>query len=185
MTEPLTAEVRRAVASDADGLSRLAELTFPLACTPQTSDEFLAKHIAEHLAPSNFRDHLADPERVVLIAMSADLADPVGYTMLASGRPADSDVLASLTLWPTVELARCYVHPRAHGTGVANELMTATLAAAHELGAHGAWLGVSQENERANAFYARHGFEVVGTKRFHIDETWEDDFVRECRLRVG
>jgi tRNA (guanine37-N1)-methyltransferase len=60
--------------------------------------------------------------------------------------------------------------------------MTATLDAARSTGAAGAWLGVSEENARANAFYARHGFERVGRKRFRIGDRWEDDHVRERAL---
>ena len=46
-------------------------------------------------------------------------------------------------------------------------------------------MGVSEENARANAFYARHGFEPVGRKRFHIGDAWEDDVVRERVLRTS
>ena len=173
--------VRRAVESDAEGLSRLAALTFPLACTPQTSAEFLATHIATRLDPASFRRHLTDPACIVLLA-DDDGADPVGYTMLLSGEPTDPDVVRAIRFRPTVSLERCYVHPDHHGSGIAGRLMTATLEAARETGAAGIWLGVSEENDRANAFYARHGFEQVGTKRFHIGDAWEDDHVRERAL---
>ncbi|MDZ5663629.1 N-acetyltransferase [Nocardioides sp. S-58] len=175
--------VRRAVATDAEGLSRLAALTFPLACTPQTSAEFLAHHISTRLDPASFRRHLADPACVVLVAVDgADGADPVGYTMLLGGEPSDPDVTASLHHRPTVALERFYVHPDHHGSGVARRLMEETIAAATATGARGVWLGVSEENARANAFYARHGFDQVGTKRFHIGDAWEDDLVRERPL---
>ena len=176
--------VRRAVPEDAPGLSRLAALTFPLACTPQTPAETLAAHIAEHLGEESFRAHLADPARILLVAAAAhDLdPDPVGYTMLVSGEPSDADVVRALRRRPAIELARCYVHPDHHGTGTATQLMASTVEAARESGAAGIWLGVSEENGRANAFYARHGFEQVGSKRFHIGEVWENDFVRERAL---
>ena len=174
--------VRRALESDAEGLSRLAALTFPLACTPQTSAEFLATHIATRLDAASFRRHLADPACVVLLADVGDSTDPVGYTMLVGGEPTDPDVAGAIRFRPTVSLERCYVHPDHHGSGVATQLMTATLDAARETGAAGIWLGVSVENDRANAFYARHGFEQVGTKRFHIGDAWEDDHVRERKL---
>lgn len=176
---PIT--VRRASTADAAGLSRLAALTFPLACTPQTSAETLAAHITEHLGEDSFRAHLADPDRTLLVAVG-ETTDPVGYTMLVTGEPADPDVVRALRLRPTVELARCYVHPDHHGAGTAGLLMSATLDAARATGARGAWLGVSQENGRANAFYARHGFEQVGTKLFHIGDVWETDHVRERAL---
>ena len=46
-------------------------------------------------------------------------------------------------------------------------------------GRAGMWLGVNQENERANAFYDKSGFARVGAKKFLVGENWEDDFVRE------
>ena len=174
--------VRRAVDADADGLSRLAALTFPLACTPQTSAEFLASYVATHLDPASFRRHLADPACTVLLAEDEPAADPVGYTMLVAGEPTDDDVARAIRFRPTVSLERCYVHPDHHGSGVAALLMATTLEAATSTGASGIWLGVSEENDRANAFYARHGFEVVGKKRFHIGDAWEDDNVRERAL---
>lgn len=174
--------VRRAVDADAEGLSRLAALTFPLACTPKTSAEFLATYIATRLDPGSFRRHLADPACTVLLAEDDPASDPVGYTMLIAGEPTDADVARAIRFRPTVSLERCYVHADHHGSGVAARLMAATIEAAAEGGAAGIWLGVSEENDRANAFYARHGFEAVGTKRFHIGDAWEDDNVRERAL---
>lgn len=176
--------VRRASAPDAEGLSRLAALTFPLACTPRTPADFLATYVATRLDPASFRSHLADPACTVLLAEDEAGPDPVGYTMLLVGEPVDPDVAAAIHHRPPVELVRFYVHPDHHGTGTAGLLMEQTLAAAASTGARGAWLGVSEENVRANAFYARHGFAPVGRKRFHIGETWEDDVVRERELRL-
>ena len=44
--------------------------------------------------------------------------------------------------------------------------MRATLEAAADTGATSCWLGVNQRNVRAARFYTKHGFAVVGTKRF-------------------
>ncbi len=102
--------------------------------------------------------------------------------MLLEGAPADPAVAQVIRLRPTIALERFYVHPDHHGSGTASSLMAATLQAARESGARGIWLGVSEDNGRANAFYARHGFEHVGMKRFLIGEVWEDDNVRERAL---
>ena len=48
--------------------------------------------------------------------------------------------------------------------------------------AAGVWLGVNQENERAQKFYAKSGFEKVGTKRFLVGDRYEDDYVFEQPL---
>jgi ribosomal protein S18 acetylase RimI-like enzyme len=120
----------------------------------------------------------------VLLAEDDAGGDPVGYTMLLLEEPTDPDVARAIRHRPTIELGRFYVHPAHHGSGAAGLLMEHTLAAAGATGARGAWLGVSEENARANAFYARHGFEAVGRKRFHIGDAWEDDVVRERVLRT-
>ena len=177
--------VRRATEADAAGLSRLAALTFPLACTPQTPADLLAAHIASRLDPASFRSHVGDPACTLLLAEDGTGGDPVGYTMLVLEEPSDPDVARAIRHRPTVELVRFYVHPEHHGSGTAGLLMEHTLAAAAGTEARGAWLGVSEENARANAFYARHGFEPVGRKRFHIGDAWEDDVVRERVLRTS
>ena len=104
---------------------------------------------------------------------------PAGYTMLITAEPADAGVAAAITTRPTAELSKCYVMPGHHGAGVAVALMTRTLDIARERGAAGVWLGVNEENERAQGFYAKSGFVPVGRKRFLVGDRWEEDFVLE------
>ncbi len=170
--------VRSAAPVDVDALAELAALTFPLACPPHTTDEAKAAHIAEHLGPESFRGYLADPDRLLFVAEDGD-GRVVGYTMLVVGEPADADVAAAITTRPTIELSKVYTHPDVHGGGVAAALMAASIDAARELGVSAMWLGVNQENARANRFYEKHGFALVGTKRFLVGDRFEDDFVRE------
>lgn len=172
--------VRLAVAGDAPALHALAALTFPLACTPQTPDEEKAAFIAEHLTESAFDGYLVDPALTLLVATRE--SELTGYSMLSAGPPSDPAVVEALRLLPTIELSKLYVHPAHHGDGTARRLIEATIASARGTGVAGIWLGVSEENARANAFYARHGFERVGRKRFHIGDRWEDDYVRERAL---
>lgn len=172
--------MRRARAADVPALAALAALTFPLACPPHTSEAAKAAFIAAHLSEASFAAYLADPARSIFVA-EADGA-LVGYTMLVAGEPADADVAAAITLRPTVELSKCYVHPDAHGAGAASELMAASLADAAASGAAGMWLGVNQLNARAQRFYGKQGFARVGTKRFLVGDRYEDDFVFERAL---
>ena len=55
-------------------------------------------------------------------------------------------------------------------------------AAAREAGASGIWLGVNDENARANRFYDKSGFTIVGAKTFTLGSRVESDFVRERLL---
>lgn len=161
-------------------LARLAALTFPLACPPHTTDEAKAAHIARHLGEGSFARYLADPTRALFVAESD--TGLLGYTMLVEGEPDDPDVAAAVTTRPTVELSKVYVHPDHHGAGIAAALVAATIEEAAARGAASVWLGVNQENARANRFYDKSGFALVGTKRFEVGDRYEDDFVRELRL---
>lgn len=161
-------------------LAAVAALTFPLACPPDTTDESKAAFIAAHLSETSFAGYLADPARDVLVAeVDGRIA---GYVMLIQGDPADADVAAAIRIRPTIELSKCYVHPAHQGAGVAGALMAAALEVGAARGAAGIWLGVNQENARAQAFYGKHGFQRVGVKRFLLGARYEDDFVYERAL---
>lgn len=176
----MVAEIRQATADDAGVLARVAAVTFPLACPPSTTEEAKADFIATVLSPDAFAGYLASPDHILLLA-SVD-GEPAGYTMLITGEPHDSDVASAVRLRPTIELSKVYVMPEHHGGGVARALMDASVAAARETGAAGMWLGVNNENVRANRFYEKSGFELVGTKKFRLGDVDEDDFVRERAL---
>jgi tRNA (guanine37-N1)-methyltransferase len=171
--------VRPAVAAEVAQLSELAALTFPLACPPGSTAADQQAFIADVLSPERFASYLTDPDRAVLVAVDDTL---VGYTMLVFSPPTDPDVRAALTLAPSVELSKCYVHPDHHGAGVAHALMSASLEVARERAAAAMWLGVNQQNTRACAFYERSGFAVVGTKHFTVGTRVEDDYVLERPL---
>lgn len=172
--------IRPAVAPDAAALAAVAAVTFPLACPPHTSDEAKADFIAKNLTETSFTGYLADADRALFLA-ELD-GEAVGYTMLVFGEPHDEDVAAAITLRPTVELSKVYVLPGHHGAGVSSALMDASLGEARDRNAVGIWLGVNQENARANRFYEKSGFAMVGSKKFLVGERWEDDYVRERAL---
>jgi ribosomal protein S18 acetylase RimI-like enzyme len=44
------------------------------------------------------------------------------------------------------------------------------------------WLGVSELNGRANRFYEKSGFVIVGRKKFRLGDVDEEDYVRELPL---
>ena len=175
---PIT--TRRAVPGDAAELHTLATRTFGLACPPGTVQADVDAFVALHLSVARFEAYLKDPDRIVLLAESASA--PVGYAMLVRSAIADPDVRALVDESSTIELSKFYVLAEEHGSGIAAQLMLATLEAAAGTGATTCWLGVNQENVRAAKFYAKHGFEVVGTKRFKVGEQWHDDHVRQRSL---
>jgi ribosomal protein S18 acetylase RimI-like enzyme len=180
MTTAGTLLIRRATPDDAAALHELAAATFPLASPPDTRPEDNAAFIAANLSEARFQDYLADPTRMLFLAV-LDLR-PVGYTMLVMGEPYDAEAARAVTARPTVELSKIYVLPDQHRTGVATALMEVCLEAATATHARSVWLGVNQRNERANRFYEKQGFRIVGTKHFLVGAVLHDDFVRERQL---
>lgn len=170
----MTITTRRASAGDAETLHELAARTFPLAAPADTPRADVEAFIAQNLSAESFGKYLADPERVLLLAEEDGAA--VAYAMLAGGPIPDPEVaaLVAAAAGPvaTVELSKFYTAAESHGKGVAATLMGATLTAAREAGAAYCWLGVNDRNERAARFYAKHGFERIGSKRFQVGDTW-------------
>lgn len=173
---PVLPSFRKATPDDAALLAAVAAETFPLACPPHTLPESIAAFIATNLSVGSFTSYLADPERALFVA-ELD-GEAVGYTMMVLGEPTDPDVAAAVTVRPTAELSKAYVREGFHGGGIAAQLVAASVAVAWESGAASVWLGVNQQNARANRFYEKQGFALVGTKRFLVGERYEDDYVR-------
>ena len=173
----MTHTIRKATEDDAGRLAALAAVTFPLACPPSSSPEDIATHLANTLTERHFQGYLADPDVTVLVVDAGGALR--GYSLLVNRPAQDPDVASALTLAPSVELSKCYVHPDHHGLGAAAELMHASLQAAAAAGGAGVWLGVNSENARAVRFYEKSGFRRVGSKSFRLGATVEHDFVLE------
>lgn len=164
-----------AAEADLPELADVAARTFPLACPPSAAPADIAAFIAENLSTARLRDYLADPDRNVLVAR--DASRMLGYAMLIRGVIDDADVQRAVPMRPAVELSKMYVLPGSHGRGVAAALMATALDHATSLGAACVWLGVNQENQRAQRFYSKQGFQVGGTKTFRLGGHLENDYV--------
>jgi len=183
-TAPATVRVRLATTEDARALAGLAAVTFPLACPPGTSPEAIAEHVATQLSPERFLAWAASADHALLLVEPAsdggthDAAGPLGYALLVRGVPDDPDVAAAVGPGEAVELSKIYVHPAAQGTGAASVLMTATTQAATRLGPGlPVWLGTNVLNARAQAFYRKHRFEVVGRRTYVVGGETHSDVV--------
>jgi ribosomal protein S18 acetylase RimI-like enzyme len=173
--------VRRATADDAAEAAWLAALTFPLACPPQAARSEMATHIAQKLSPAHFREWAVSAEHALLVY--DDGTGLLGYALLVLGSPegaAEADAVRTATgrEAPYVELSKIYVRPDVQGGGVAGELMRAASDAAAELGPGlPFWLGTNEQNLRAQAFYRKNGFEVVGRRTYVVGDLEHDDVV--------
>ena len=164
---------RNATPADAPLLSRLGPETFTETFghlyTPENLAAFLLNHSVE-----NWRAELRDPGFIVRLA-EHDGA-PVGFAKV--GPPS----LPFEVTGPTAELRQLYVLKPWQGAGVARTLMDWVLAEARGLGAEQVFLSVFVDNHRAQRFYARYGFEPVGTYAFMVGTHADEDIIMRARL---
>jgi diamine N-acetyltransferase len=129
-------------------------------------DDMLDFCAHEHSAEA-YAAYVAEGSRIWL-AEAVTTGVPLGYVMLS--RP-DLDAAVE----GDVEVKRIYTLTRMQGSGLGKALMDTALAGA--VGSARVLLGVKADNARAIAFYAKHGFAEIGTRRFRTGETWHHDLV--------
>ena len=176
----MSVSIRRATPADAPALASVAAATFALACPPGTTQANIALFIETSLSEHSFERYLASD--VHRLWLAEEDGEHVGYAMSVHGEPTDPDIQNPVAVRPTVELSKIYVCESHHGTGVAKRLMEAAIAEAAGSGAGSVWLGVNQQNIRANRFYEKQGFVLRGTRFFQVGDSTEADYVRELPL---
>lgn len=172
--------IRRGTPADALLLSALAIETFPLACPPSTTQANIDEFCSTNLSPQAFDGYLSDPAYRAWIAMDREIA--VGYLLSRDGEPLDDAIAQAVAGRPCREISKIYVRAELHGSSVAMDLLAESINDAVAAGLSSAWLGVNQENARANRFYQRNGFELVGERTFLVGDSYEADYVREKDL---
>ncbi len=152
-------------ASDADALWALKR-AFETGLGANTGTDDKESRYAEKLTDDYREGYLewvdrcvAHDERSVQVAVAdGDGPDPdlTGYVFVLPDTHA--------YIWDAAVLNEIYVDESVRGTGVADELIDAAIAAVREqdLPLERLVLDVDRENERARAFYERHGFDHWG-----------------------
>jgi ribosomal protein S18 acetylase RimI-like enzyme len=158
--------IRRATIDDAAALAEIAERTFRDTFAKDNTPEDLEAYVASAYGEALQRRELEDPEGLALLGESEDGA-LIAYAQMRRVRSPHGEV----------EIARFYVDRAFHGQGLAQQLMDAAVDAARELGATTLWLGVWERNWRAIAFYAKCGFQDVGSKPFLVGSDLQTDRV--------
>jgi len=145
---------RRATLDDAVLISVLASATFYEAYFEQDESENLAAYIHESFEIETVRSELAEPGSIFFIALQDGKA--VGYARLIENSPIDciahTNIIELRRIWPK-------------GRGFEN-----------------LWLGVWEENIRAQRFYAKFGFRNVGSITFPYGDVTGTNLVLEKAL---
>jgi diamine N-acetyltransferase len=164
--------IRRATAADAGLLADLGARTFYDTFAVDNTPEDMAAYLSSYFSPLLQAQELADPDTTFLIAEIDGVA--AGYAKL------QLSVTSSCITGPDpVELSRLYVSSGLIGSGVGAALMEACISEARKAGHRTMWLGVWERNERAQSFYERWGFQIVGEQIFQLGSDAQRDFVMQ------
>jgi ribosomal protein S18 acetylase RimI-like enzyme len=164
--------IRRAKVDDARLLAELGARTFSETFADDNRAADMADYLSSAFSEAQQATELADPHCTFHIAEVNGLA--VGYALLRSGSAPDA-----VTNDTPIELVRLYVSREHLGLGVGAQLMEVCIREARKLGFHTLWLGVWENNHRAQAFYRKWNFHEVGTHIFQLGGDAQTDLLME------
>jgi ribosomal protein S18 acetylase RimI-like enzyme len=162
--------------------ARLAEFgarTFFESFGSDNNPEDMRKHLDSAWSVEKQLAELRNPDIDTLVLTDGTDGDSrwLGFTQLRANKLSEG-----VPKQGSVELWRFYVDKPFHGQGVAGGLMAGVKERARRRGATSLWLGVWERNERAKAFYAKHGFRKVGSQVFVVGSDPQTDDVMLCPL---
>lgn len=167
-------EIRRAEIADANLISVLGAVTFYEAYFEQDEPPGLANYCVESFAPDKIQAEIGNPNVAFFILYLGGKA--VGYAKLRTNENVECVAENS------IELQRIYILERVWGKDVGERLLNYCLETARQQGFSTLWLGVWEENKRAQKFYAKFNFRQVGTLTFPYGDTVGINLVLEREL---
>jgi diamine N-acetyltransferase len=169
-------QIRRGMLEDAPALAELAARTFAEAFAADNTPEDLQAHLESSYGVVQQSQELSDPNEITLLAFAADHL--IAFAQVRRQVPPQC-----VTQAQAIEVHRFYVDRVAHGKGVAQSLMAAVKSAAKEFNAKHLWLSAWERNPRAVAFYAKMGFEIVGSADFVVGSDVQTDHIMVAALQ--
>lgn len=168
--------LRPASAADVPALAALGRDSFVAKFAYLYRPDDLAAFLEQTHSESAVAAELANPgRRYCLAELEGEL---VGYAKLGLACP-----------WPeyargnrTIEIKQFYTAPDMAGKGIGAALMDWSLGQAHAEGADEIQLSVWSENDGAQRFYARYGFEKVADITFRVGEQLDEEFLFSLAL---
>ncbi len=166
---------RDAQMKDAEGLSEIGRETFAETFGDLYPPGDLRQFLDETYSVAKMQADLGDPDVEVRIAYS-------GKKMAAYCKIGPCKLPIDTGPEPSLELHRVYVYEARQGVGVGRILLAWAIERARQRGAKNLFLGVWESNEKAIALYESRGFEKVGSYKFKVGDTMDDEFIMRLRL---
>ena len=162
--------------NDLHELRELSINTFYETFAPMNTAEDMENYLATSFEEAKFRRELSDSNTEFFFVYSGE--ELAGYMKLNEA-PSQSDVNDKTSL----EIERIYVLSKYQGEGLGALLMDKAISTARERSKEYIWLGVWEKNEKALAFYKKHGFYKIGEHSFIIGSDVQTDHLMRLDLK--
>ncbi len=169
--------IRQGILEDAQFLTDLGYTTFwdAFAHHPKNAPDDLNHYMRQAFSLDQITAELADEKSIFLIAEIE--GEAAGYAKLIL-----DTIEPGITSERPIELSRLYAHQKHLGQGVGQNLMDACFERARRDGRDVMWLGVWEFNPRAQRFYEKNGFRVVGSHTFQLGSDPQTDLLMQKQL---
>lgn len=157
-------------AEDIKTLQAIAKKTFTETFGSQNTAEDLAKFLSEEYDFDKLKAEVENPESFYYFYYFED--ELAGYLKLNVGAAQ-----TELDYPEAVEIQRIYVLQKYQGKRIGLAMMKQALAVAEELKKPQVWLGVWENNLKAQAFYQKFGFKKVGSHDFILGDDKQTDYI--------
>lgn len=177
---PIT--IRNARSGDVDQVIQLGSHVFNLSFGHSLEPQDLQAYLDEAYTQDAIADEIADPKKDLLVAtipatpredLDASREKVVGFVLLTRG---SSDPCID-NLESKIELQRLYVHADHQGSGIGKLLTKRVEEMAREERYEHMWLGVWEENFKAQKVYEKLGYKRVGEHGFKMGECVQTDLI--------
>lgn len=176
----MTATIRRATIDDAHTLADIGRVTFIEAFGHLYTPEDLQAFLEDSHCVAAYARTLANPDYALWLAEDGGIA--IGYAQAGPCGLPHQDVQPG-----DGELKRLYLLRSAQNGGVGVALLQAALDWLERDGPRALWISVWSENDGAQRFYGRHGFEHAGEYEFIVGAQRDREFIwrRKSAPRQG
>jgi ribosomal protein S18 acetylase RimI-like enzyme len=164
--------LRPAKTRDIEAIANLGSTTFSSSFGYSLPASDLQAYLETAYTPSSIAKDLANPLIDIIVACDAN-DHVIGFVQLTQGtiEPCIADVERP------IELQRLYVDEKYHGGGVGRALEGEVERISRERGFKTMWLGVWEENFKAQKAYERFGFSKVGSHDFVMGTCVQTDWI--------
>src|SRR5688572_5299994 len=154
---------RQATLQDAVAVAKLGASVFSTSFGHSVTPEQLRAYLDDAYSVEATRESISDPQKHMVVAVAAD-GTVIGFALLnrASNEPCVEHINDK------IELQRIYVSTAHHGAGIGKRLLNEVQSIARKHGFNHMWLGVWEENHKAQHVYRKSGFQFVGSHDFDV-----------------